>query len=58
MSEEKENPKHSQAMKDGKAPLEYLIDSVMDGEARVLKGGADKYGFRNWLIDKIKASTY
>ena len=52
------NPKMIQAQKDGKAPLEYLIDSVMDGDAWVHKGGADKYGIRNWLIDKIKASTY
>jgi len=54
----KQNPKLIQAMKDGKAPLEYLITSVDEGDARVLKGGADKYGVRNWLIDKILASTY
>ncbi len=54
----KENPKMIQALKDGKAPLEYLVDSVMDGDAWVHKGGADKYGIRNWLIDEIKASTY
>lgn len=45
-------------MKDGKAPLEYLITSVDDGDAWVLKGGADNYGVRNWLIDKILGSTY
>ncbi len=56
--EERDNPKHIRAMKDGKAPLEYLIDSVMDDDAWVHKGGADKYGERNWLIDHIKASTY
>jgi len=58
MPEEKENPKFIQALKDGKAPMECLVLSVLEGEARVLKLGADKYGFRNWLIDKIKASTY
>lgn len=54
----KTNPKHIRAMKDGKAPLEYLITSVDDGDAWVMKGGADKYGIRNWLIDKILGSTY
>lgn len=54
----KTNPKHIRAMKDGKAPLEYLIMSVDDGDAWVMKGGADKYGIRNWLIDKILGSTY
>lgn len=54
----KANPKHIQAMKDGKAPLEYLITSVDDGDAWVMKGGGDKYGIRNWLIDKILGSTY
>lgn len=53
-----ENPKYIQAMKDGKAPLEYLVDFVMTGDAYVHKGGADKYGVRNWTIDAIKASTY
>ena len=53
-----ENPKHIQAMKDGKAPLEYLVDFVMTGDAYVHQGGAIKYGYRNWTIDKIKASTY
>ena len=53
-----ENPKHIQAMKDGKAPLEYLVDFVMTGDAYVHQGGALKYGYRNWTIDKIKASTY
>lgn len=53
-----ENPKLIRAMKDGKAPLEYLITSCDEGDARVLKHGADKYGMRNWLIDNIRASTY
>ena len=46
------------ALKDGKAPLEYLVYSVLEGDALVFKSGAEKYGVRNWLIDKIKASTY
>lgn len=58
MSNAKDNPKHIQAMKDGKAPLEYLVDFVMTGDAYVHKCGADKYGMRNWTIDEIKASTY
>lgn len=54
-----ENPKHIQAMKDGKAPLEFLLGDVVDEpEARVLAYGAAKYGVRNWRIDKITASTY
>ena len=53
-----ENPKHIQAMKDGKAPLEFLVDFVMTGDAYVHQGGAKKYGYRNWTIDSIKASTY
>ena len=57
-STEKENPKLTRALLDGKAPLEYLVWSVLEGEARVLKGGADKYGVRNWLKDRIKTSTY
>lgn len=53
-----DNPKLIQALKDGKAPLDYLVYSVLEGDALVHKGGADKYGIRNWLEDKIKASTY
>jgi len=53
-----DNPKLIQAMKDGKAPLEYLVYSVLEGDAHVHKTGADKYGIRNWLKDHIKASTY
>ena len=58
LSDVKENPKHIRAMKEGKAPLEYLITSVDDDDAWVLKGGADDYGVRNWLIDRILSSTY
>ncbi len=54
----KQNPKLTQALKDGKAPMEYLVYSVLEADARVHKGGADKYGIRNWLQDEILASTY
>ena len=40
----KENPKLIQARKEGKAPLEYLVKSVWEEDARVHKHGADKYG--------------
>ena len=52
------NPKHIQAQKEGKAPLEFLVYSVLEGDARVHRSGAEKYGVRNWLKDKILASTY
>lgn len=58
MSTIKQNPKHIQAQKDGKAPLEYLVTSMNELDAAVHKHGADKYGIRNWLIDEITASTY
>ena len=53
-----ENPKLIQALKDGKVPFELIPMGPMAGVARVLAGGAEKYGARNWRIDKIKASTY
>lgn len=53
-----ENPKLIRALKEGKAPLEYLVLSVLAGDAAVHKSGADKYGKRNWTIDAIRASTY
>lgn len=54
----KQNPKHIQAQKDGKTPLEYLITSCWPEDAKCHKHGADKYGVRNWRIDKILTSTY
>jgi hypothetical protein len=54
----KQNPKHIQAHKDGKTPLEYLVTSMLPLDAKVHKHGADKYGVRNWRIDEITASTY
>ena len=59
MSEEpRENPKYVQAQKDGKPRMEYLVGSVLRGDAAVFAHGADKYGERNWRVDPIKASTY
>lgn len=52
------NPKHIQAMKEGKVPLEKLPFLVLLGDAVVHAGGAAKYGERNWRIDKIMTSTY
>lgn len=54
----KDNPKHVQAMKEGKVPLEFIPLATLGGAARVLAHGAVKYGKRNWRIDCIKASTY
>lgn len=55
---EKQNPKHIQAMKEGKVPMEYLVYSVLADDAQCHKNGADKYGVRNWRLDRILASTY
>ena len=54
----KENPKYIQAQKDGKPRMEYLVGSVLRGDAAVHAHGADKYGERNWRVDPIKSSTY
>lgn len=54
----KENPKLIQARKEGKPPLEYLVKTTWEEDARVHKHGADKYGKNNWRIDKILTSTY
>lgn len=53
-----QNPKHIQALKDSKAPLEYLVTSCFEDDAYVHKHGADKYGKFNWRVDEITASTY
>ena len=52
------NPKELRAALDGKAPMDKLVLSVLEDEAYVLAHGALKYGERNWLVNKIKASTY
>lgn len=54
----KENPKQVQAQKEGKPPLNYLVYSVLEEDAKVHKHGADKYGERNWRTQPILASTY
>ena len=53
-----ENPKHIQAQKEDKAPMEYIIFSALEDDARGLRNGANKYGVGNWLVDPIKATTY
>lgn len=54
-----QNPKHIQALKEGKAPLEHLLGGKVDAaEARVLAHGAGKYGVRNWRKDPILLKTY
>jgi hypothetical protein len=53
-----ENPKYVQALKEGKPRMEYLVGSVLRGDAAVHAHGADKYGERNWRQDAILASTY
>ena len=52
------NPKLIQALKDGKAPLEKLVLSCLEGDAVVHALGASKYGERNWREEPILASTY
>lgn len=38
--------------------MELVPWASMAAVARVLAGGAGKYGRRNWQVDSIKASTY
>lgn len=54
----KMNPKHIQAMKEGKIQYDKLPLKVLEGDAFVHASGAAKYGERNWRIDKILTSTY
>ena len=58
IDEKKMNPKYVRAQKDGKAPMEFLVYSVLESEAKVLAHGGGKYGARNWRLDEILASTY
>ena len=53
-----DNPKYVQAMKDGKARMENIPLTVLDGDAAVHSLGADKYGRFNWRQDPILATTY
>lgn len=52
------NPKHIRAMKEGKTPYEKIPFDILADDAFVHAHGAEKYGERNWRIDKILASTY
>ncbi len=52
------NPKAARAVADGKAPLEYLEPACDEGEARVLFGGAQKYGRRNYRGTEMLWTTY
>ena len=55
---ERENPKHIQQLKEGKTPFEYIPFRQLKDVAKALQHGANKYGVRNWRVDRIKASTY
>lgn len=52
------NPKAARAVSDGKAPLQFLEAVCNPGEARVLAGGAAKYGRRNFTLTEMRWSTY
>lgn len=52
------NPKAAQAAADGKLPLHLIDTALTHPTARVLAGGAAKYGVRNWRKVSINASTY
>lgn len=52
------NPKVQRAVVDGKAPLDYLEPVCDDGEARVMYGGAEKYGRRNYRDTEMLWTTY
>jgi len=45
-------------MKEGKIPYDKLPLRVLEGDSVVHSHGAEKYGERNWRIDKILTSTY
>jgi hypothetical protein len=52
------NPKAARAVAYGKAPLDYLERGALEAEARVLEGGALKYGRRNYRDTEMLMSTY
>jgi len=56
--QEARNPKLTRAMKDNKIPYDKLPLRVLEEDAWVHAGGAEKYGDRNWRQDRILASTY
>ena len=52
------NPKEAFAAKSKKSPMEYLVFSILEQDAKCHKHGADKYGKLNWRNTNIKASVY
>jgi hypothetical protein len=52
------NPKAARADQEGKAPLQHLERVALEATARVLAGGADKYGERNYRSTNVLVSTY
>lgn len=52
------NPKRARALLDNKAPMEFIPWGPLAQIAKVLEGGAAKYGARNWRREPISASTY
>jgi len=54
----RENPKNIQQKKEGKTQYEHLPFRVLEGLAKVLQHGAEKYGHYNWREQPILASTY
>lgn len=52
------NPKVARAIADGKDPLDYLEPALEGPLSRVMKHGADKYGYRNYTGSAIDVRTY
>lgn len=52
------NPKAARAIADGKDPLDYLEPALEGPLSRVMKHGADKYGYRNYTGSAIDVRTY
>ncbi len=53
-----ENPKGLRARASGKDPLDYIEPTVQAPIARVMKHGADKYGYRNYILSSLKTRDY
>lgn len=58
MPDATQNLKARTAAVNGKAPLQFLEPVCNPGEARVLAGGAKKYGRRNFAMSEMLWSTY
>lgn len=52
------NPKDALAVREDKAPLNFLEPAGNEGIARALKFGGDKYGPRNYLQTPVLLSVY